>query len=536
MKKIMLLLYFALCKYISIAQTPITIVNADMPNVNDTIRISTSTSNISFLLNDTGANRTWDASFLVPSFQDMVQCKSVVNTNITYLLSFSSSSFGIQDANLNLGLVAGSEVYNFFSKNATRFANDGRGITFNGIPVPQVYTSKEILYRFPLSYGMVDSSNFVSNEANLLIGSIKTQGTRKNRVDAWGSLTTPYGTFNCIRVKSTVQQVDSIVASGFPFPLASTRTEYKWLAKGQKVPVLQIVTTTSDFGGQVSTTIQYRDVNRPAVFEGNARFTLNKNTFATQNNDTCILTSNSRNNPKAFLWTITPSTYVFTGGTNATSATVKVFFTDTGKYTITLRAIYNAGTDDTTRFDIIRVVKAPNVQFSIAAPSVISTSSVVQLYDSTIGTPAVNSWLWSISPNTVSFVDGALTTSQNPKVKFINPGTYSISLKASNAFASGTATKENIVAVVPTGLDHLLGFQKKVSCYPNPMTDLLAIQSPLAITQLNLFNAIGQKCNVEFIPTNETYQANCSLLKSGVYFLTITLSNGEVYCEKVYKY
>ena len=82
--------------------------------------------------------------------------------------------------------------------------------------------------------------------------------TRTDTVDGWGTLITPYGTFNSIRVKSVINEKDSMhIDMPFPFGFSIQRavvTEYKWLATGQGIPLLQINTS-----GNTVTQIIYRD-------------------------------------------------------------------------------------------------------------------------------------------------------------------------------------------------------------------------------------------------------------------------------------
>ena len=72
-----------------------------------------------------------------------------------------------------------------------------------------------------------------------------------NHVDGWGTLITPYGTFSVLRQKSEVYEYDSIYIDslGFGVPVTRNYTEYKWLAKGMKIPVLQV---NDNFGGLVA--------------------------------------------------------------------------------------------------------------------------------------------------------------------------------------------------------------------------------------------------------------------------------------------
>jgi hypothetical protein len=87
-----------------------------------------------------------------------------------------------------------------------------------------------------------------------------TYGQRKVRnvnVEGWGTLITPLGTFQTLKVKMDIDIVDTLaidslgVNLSFPRP---TATEYHWLANGYNVPLLQINTS---FG--IITTIKYQD-------------------------------------------------------------------------------------------------------------------------------------------------------------------------------------------------------------------------------------------------------------------------------------
>jgi hypothetical protein len=78
-------------------------------------------------------------------------------------------------------------------------------------------------------------------------------------VDGWGSITTPYGTFEVIKLKSVVQEFDSLYAdtAGQGIMIERNYIEYKWLAKDQKIPVLHCI--QDDLLG---TTVIYPDIYR----------------------------------------------------------------------------------------------------------------------------------------------------------------------------------------------------------------------------------------------------------------------------------
>ena len=57
------------------------------------------------------------------------------------------------------------------------------------------------------------------------------------------------------------------------------------------------------------------------------------------------------------------------------------------------------------------------------------------------------SWSWSFDPATMEFLEGTSASSQNPIVKFTDPGTYTVELTATNAAGSDTETKTNYITV-----------------------------------------------------------------------------------------
>jgi PKD repeat protein len=444
MKKTILLLCASF--FAALTEAQITITSSDMPVAGDTIRFSLSASSVSSaLLNQTGANQTWNFSFLTPNNQDIAAYRTPTSINFAYLLSFGSSSYGKKDADQNIGIVAASDVYLFYKNSSSSFVTDGRGFTVSGSPLPlsQTYTGKDVLYKFPLSFGNSDTNSYSSSEVNAVVAQVSSSGRRINTVDGWGSITTPYGTFNCIRVKSVVRHTDTVKTQFINIPVTRNYTEYKWLAQGQKIPVLEIV-VTSGIGG--STIIRYRDVYRPQVFVNKARFTASR-TRATMS-DTITFTDQSQITPAApvsWQWTITPAKALFVNGTSATSQNPEVVFTDTGWYSVTLRSSYAAGSDDTTRTRYIQIGYAPQVSFG--ADRYITTPSLaVNFRDSSSSSPT--SWLWSFSPATVSYTGGTSSFSQHPTVLFTDTGWYAVSLRATNIFGNRTLQKTRYIHVV----------------------------------------------------------------------------------------
>ena len=530
--KIKLLIAFAILTLFANAQ--ITVTSADMPLVNDTVRYSTSAVDVSAMLNDTGANRTWNFSTLIPNFQDIVSFKTALSANILYAGAFGSSTYGTQDPDISFTLASASNVYTFYTKSTASYSADGRGLTVSSIPLTEPYLGKDVIYKFPLVYGNRDTSSYYTNDVSMIVANLNTTGTRLNVVDAWGSLTTPYGTFNCIRVKSIVRQTDTVKITtpfAFSLPVTHNRTEYKWFTNGKKIPILEVDVATGTGAG---TTIKYRDINHPEAFNGLARFSANKKTFAINSpSDTCILTSASLNTPNSVLWTITPSTYAFLGGTSASSSTAKIYFTAAGKYTVKLHAVYNAGSSDSIITNYITVAQGPTANFGSNVSGQLSPVTIVSLYDSSISSSTISAWKWTFVPNKVSFVGGTSSTSQNPKITFDSATNYAVTLKVTDSIGSSTITKN--FGVTYTGLNEVKLAHQSVSIYPNPSNGNFEISiNKNEVDHFEVYDITGKMYHMNVKWNNQnTCTADCSMLNGGIYFVKIYYTDKQTAVRKI---
>jgi len=113
-----------------------------------------------------------------------------------------------------------------------------------------------------MNYLNKDSSN---SSISLPIPNLGYYGKRQkrvNQVDGWGTLITPYGTFNTLRIKSTLTINDTIyldtLHAGFtiPRPIAY---EYKWFSAGSKIPMLEIDATAAGGNNVTIARVNWRD-------------------------------------------------------------------------------------------------------------------------------------------------------------------------------------------------------------------------------------------------------------------------------------
>ena len=152
----------------------------------------------------------------------------------------------------------------------------------------------------------------------------------------------------------------------------------------------------------------------------------------------------------AWNWQFSPATITFMYGTDASSQNPKVRFDAAGFYNVQLTTTYDdGGTDVELKEDYIEAVEMIPPEADFEANDTNPPIGVfVNFNDLSINDP--DTWLWSFSPSTITYMPGFDEHDQNTKVQFDEPGYYTVSLTASNAAGSDTETKvDYILAYLP---------------------------------------------------------------------------------------
>ena len=221
-----LLPFFLLAAAPALAQTSPVIDRTDFPAPTtlapvDSLRLSAASPVLPATtppLARRGANQTWNYAGLTAISQRVEQYVTVTSVTAAtpaYAFYFGALLGGVNRATvaspqslpLPAGLpVAPTDSYQFFNLSAATaatqdFRSVGFGASLGGVPVPVTYASQaqqDVIYRFPLSFAsQADSSNsfFSTPTAIATVGYLSQKRKRVNRPDAWGTLTTPFGTF-----------------------------------------------------------------------------------------------------------------------------------------------------------------------------------------------------------------------------------------------------------------------------------------------------------------------------------------------------
>lgn len=259
MKFHIILISFLVIAKIVAAQ--ITITQADMPHAGNNYINTGLLADVLLDPTESGPNHVWDFQQLIPLVSSTDTFTNLTGLPAIYQLLFFGANLSDKvGSSLAFDQLMLEDVYTVFKGTSNTFEQYGFAGTFAGIPIPIVYNQKDVIYRFPLQYGNVDSS--FSGFTFFLPGLIFISQDRKrvNVTDGWGTVSTPAGTYQALRVTSTLTDVDSVfldtLNNGSKLELKSY--EYKWLAQGTGLPVLQI-NAQDVLGTPVITQITYLD-------------------------------------------------------------------------------------------------------------------------------------------------------------------------------------------------------------------------------------------------------------------------------------
>jgi len=261
MKKINFLLFFSLCYFLTQAQ--ISFVRTDMPSIGwinpeqeDTTRNAVAA--ISF--GSRGTNQVYNFSSLHEELLDSVY----------YLAQTNSQNTAVPNA--NVAVYIPPTTYLFGLDTTSFFAYTGLQAVVSGVTVISKYTQPDTNYKFPLVYGQTFHGNY-GGSVKLNAGAINSALTSfpfnwdsikvvitagyTDTIDGWGTVTTPVGTYNCLRQKRVEHDTTTYyynTSNGGAYsqmatsyfgttvlaanPAYSVATSYAYLAKETKGPVI----------------------------------------------------------------------------------------------------------------------------------------------------------------------------------------------------------------------------------------------------------------------------------------------------------
>lgn len=190
-----------------------------------------------------GANVVWDFSAAIA---DTTSTTDVVAVSATpYASTFSNSDYAMTST--------GSAFLYFTHNNATMTTTGAAGdLLGTGEMIEAPFTDALTLHQFPRTYGSAfdDTYAFQAEADGASFGVNRVRLTHTGHVfdttDAYGTLITPTGTYQALRVKSTDYTTDVIEIKLFPFSpwtefstTNDTSVSYSWHAKEEMLAIAE---------------------------------------------------------------------------------------------------------------------------------------------------------------------------------------------------------------------------------------------------------------------------------------------------------
>jgi hypothetical protein len=511
----------------------VTIRRADLAGAGDTARISIANSFPSTLFNPSGPRLRVDVDTLTPTQQVLDTLLRPRDT--PFALFFRNASYGLRSDAFRafseiLGQIPGGGVQfenatDFFRLNDTSLSVVGIGVGINGLPLPTFYTEPELIARLPISFGQAytDSFYFSLSIPGLPFG-LRRSGVKSFLADGWGTVTTPYGTFDCIKlVVETVHNDTILIPLGptvIPFAIDYTSTDVRWYAPGEKVPILQLIRTGL---GPAGLNIRYKDINRQprARLMGDTLFGCSP--FMAELKHNCA-------NADSIIWELSNG-FRAIQGRNDDSLWAAI--TAPGQFDLRLIAINRLGRDTLERPSFI-YSDSVRVDFEADLTEVDLDDAEIRFQNRTFvkfNEGVSYSYTWN-------FGDDSTSIEVNPIHRYQREDTFGVQLIVrSSAGCVDTLTKSDYILVngptsVATIAQEATAFRAWV--YPNPVSSQseLTLEMPTpTVAQVRLFSIAGQELyrssQTSWPPGTHKLALPLHLMPTGRYVLSITSEAGQ---------
>lgn len=278
MKKFLLLPFLTVA--VNLVYSQITIDQGDFPGADDTALVSLS-DDTNLDMTQTGADFTWDYSDLHIISQRIDTFFNVADASALYQLQFNNIIFEpeyVSDYYYNLvgfelagaadaGITIESPV-GFVRITSSVVQNVGMGLVLNGYEIPMASDTIDTEYELPMSFSDTWSSDsYIYVDLNPAFNGIfQRYQYRTSEVDGWGTITTKFGTFDVVRVRSELFYDDSAyVDFGFGGTWIELPTPdevvYTWWSDGNKIPIMK-VTAQVIGGNETITRVEFKDQSR----------------------------------------------------------------------------------------------------------------------------------------------------------------------------------------------------------------------------------------------------------------------------------
>ncbi|MGE5383738.1 MAG: T9SS type A sorting domain-containing protein [Omnitrophica WOR_2 bacterium] len=480
------------------ANAQITIGTSNMPAQGDTIRVSKTTT--AFLTDPsiTGFNTSWDYSSLDPASQEVLNFISPTNTPGIYQIIFNpfTTNLATPIPVLDFLDLQVSQAFAYFKNTQTEYSRVGFAANIMGMPIPMKYSQPERLYKFPLTENSTpDSTTSTITVQYPDVAYFNLLRKRVNSVDGSGTLMTPFGTFNTLRVKSVIYERDSLYLDSLSLgvPVIRNIIEYQWLSPDFPVPVLTITQEGTLYNIQYIDTV--RNIIPLTLSLGQDR------TICNGESVTLNATVAGGTPPYTYLW-----------NTGETTSAITVAPSETMDYSVLV--IDNKGNSTSASVTI----------------TVIPFQTINLGNDTTLcSNHSITFTIQGTYDNVTWFVNNfQKTTGQSFTVDSTGIGSNTAVIKVTYQNGECSSFDEvNITFHVCDALPEII--EGNLILTPNPADQVISINS----TKFNFSNPTIRIANIagslvqpsEYSIANGRIELNIAELKKGIYFITILEKN-----------
>lgn len=249
------LVFLSTCNFIS-AQVSIDGSNFTGPASEITYLSGMPGFELPFDLETTGESLEWDLSEFDGTAQEPEIYNDVADLDFFYQLTFNDpgapevmathyiESVDLEALDVDLELpVELSDVYQFYRNDESGYYEVGLAFSVSGFPLMNPYDDIDRVYKFPLTFDERDTSDVAFEIEFPFVGFYGQEGVRYSHVDAWGTLTTPYGEYEVLRVRAERLITDTVFSEQFGLEQTIERPlqiDYAWISPDHDGEILRV--------------------------------------------------------------------------------------------------------------------------------------------------------------------------------------------------------------------------------------------------------------------------------------------------------
>ncbi|MFM7758180.1 MAG: T9SS type A sorting domain-containing protein [Crocinitomicaceae bacterium] len=277
MKKVIFFVFlFAALSNWNVVFGQITLTENDFAYPGDTVRMSlTDQTSVDYNVTDTAF--IWDFSSLTANSQFLREFTSIGFSPVQLTFGILApqdyqASYFIPETNFPLDQLNGflpvtlTDPRSYQKSMTDSITKVGFSVKVSDVDVAFPSDTIETKYKFPMTYQQVFTTKGYTFIDLSPAAELKVKQLRyvTSTVDGYGQLILPFGTFEVIRIKREINEIDSIYQSFFGAPSwfgapPFQTTEYEWIGQNKKDVLLKIVVNNAQGTEQIQA-IEYQDI------------------------------------------------------------------------------------------------------------------------------------------------------------------------------------------------------------------------------------------------------------------------------------